>query len=140
VVERTDGSLLLNMRSYDPASRARQVAVSKDGGLTWSEQRPDFSLIEPICQASVRRADKKTILFSNPASREGRKNLTVRASSDDGKTWERRLTLHSGPSAYSDLAVLKRNTLACLYECGEKGAYETLTLARFTLKEILAEA
>ncbi|MBB6053063.1 exo-alpha-sialidase [Armatimonas rosea] len=136
VVERSDGSLLLNMRSYDPSSRARQVAVSKDGGLTWGEQRPDFSLIEPICQASVRRADSKTLLFSNPASREARKNLTVRVSSDDGKTWERRLTLHSGPSAYSDLAVLKRNTLACLYECGDKGAYETITLARFALKEL----
>lgn len=136
VVERSDGSLLLNMRSYDPSSRARQVAISKDGGLTWSEQRPDFSLIEPICQASIRRADKKTLLFSNPASREGRKNLTVRASSDDGKTWERRLTLRAGPSAYSDLVALKRNTLACLYECGEKGAYETITLARFALKEL----
>ena len=93
VVERSDGSLLLNMRSYDPNSRARQVAISKDGGLTWSEQRPDFSLIEPICQASIRRADTKTLIFSNPASREARKNLTVRASSDDGHTWERRLTL-----------------------------------------------
>ena len=136
LVERTDGSLLLNMRSYDPASRARQVAVSKDGGLTWGEQKPDFCLIEPICQASIRRADKKTLLFSNPASRDARKNVTVRASSDDGKTWERRLTLHSGPSAYSDLVVLKRSTLACLYECGEKNAYETITLARFALKEL----
>lgn len=136
VVERSDGSLLLNMRSYDPASRARQVAVSKDGGLTWSDQRPDFALIEPICQASIRRADTKTIVFSNPASREGRKNLTVRASEDDGKTWERRLTLHAGPSAYSDLASLRKNTLACLYECGEKSAYETITLARFALKDL----
>jgi sialidase-1 len=136
VVERSDGSLLLNMRSYDPTSRARQVAVSKDGGLTWGEQRPELALIEPICQASIRRADKKTLLFSNPASRDARKNLTVRASSDEGKTWERRLTLHSGPSAYSDLVALAKNTLACLYECGEKGAYETITLARFTLKEL----
>ncbi|WP_394795656.1 exo-alpha-sialidase [Armatimonas sp.] len=136
VVERSDGVLLLNMRSYDPSSRARQVAVSKDGGLTWSDQRPDFSLIEPICQASIRRADTKTIVFSNPASREGRKNLTVRASSDEGKTWERRLTLHAGPSAYSDLASLRGNMLACLYECGEKGAYETITLARFALKDL----
>ena len=136
VIERRDGSLLLNMRSYDPFSRARQVAVSHDGGLTWTDQRPDFSLIEPICQASIRRADKKTILFSNPASRAGRKNLTVRASSDEGKTWERRLTLHAGPSAYSDLALLKKNMLACLYECGEKGPNDTITLARFSLKDL----
>lgn len=137
VVERSDGSLLLNMRSYDPTVKARQVAVSRDGGLTWSDQRPESALIEPICQASIRRADAKTLLFSNPASREKRSNLTVRASGDDGKTWERRLTLHAGPSAYSDLAALRRDTLACLYECGEKSAYETITLARFTLKELV---
>lgn len=137
VVERSDGSLLLNMRSYDPTVRARQTAISKDGGLTWSEQRPDATLIEPVCQASIRRADSKTLVFSNPASREARKSLTVRASDDDGATWPRRLTLHAGPSAYSDLAALRDGTLACLYECGERGAYETLTLAHFSLRDLL---
>lgn len=131
VVERRDGSLLLNMRSYDPSVRARQVAVSRDGGLTWTEQHSDPTLIEPICQASIRRASKKTILFSNPADRTSRKNLTVRASDDDGATWPRELILHPGPSAYSDLAVLRKGELACLYECGEKSPYETLTFARF---------
>ncbi len=138
VVERRDKSLLLNMRSYDPAQKARQIATSKDGGLTWDDQRIEPALTDPICHGSIRRADKKTILFSNAASATGRKNVTVQASADDGKTWNRKLTLHAGPSAYSDLAVLKKNMLACLYERGETGPYETITLARFSLKELAA--
>ena len=34
-----------------------------------------------------------------------RQNLTLRASSDGGKTWPDALVLHPGPSAYSDLAA-----------------------------------
>ncbi|MGC4046959.1 MAG: sialidase family protein [Armatimonas sp.] len=136
VVERQDKSLLLNMRSYDPTQKSRQIAISKDGGLTWEDQRVEPVLIDPICQGSIRRADRSTILFSNASSTNGRKNVTVQASSDDGKTWTRKLTLHSGPSAYSDLAILRKNTVACLYERGEKSPYETITLARFSLKEL----
>jgi hypothetical protein len=29
----------------------------------------------------------------------------------------------ASPAAYSDLASLRKNTIACLYECGEKAAY-----------------
>jgi sialidase-1 len=58
--------------------------------------------------------------------------MTVRASLDDGKTWPQARLLYSGPSAYSDLAVLADGKIACLYERGIKHPYETITLARFT--------
>ena len=54
VVELTDGSLLLNMRSYAGKNR-RAIAFSHDGGLTWSAIRLDPALIEPICEASFLR-------------------------------------------------------------------------------------
>ena len=57
--------------------------------------------------------------------------MTVRASFDDCKTWPESLVLHEGPSAYSDLAVLPDGTVLCLYERGEKNAYEEIVLARF---------
>ena len=41
--------------------------------------------------------------------------------------------LHEGPSAYSCLAVLPDGTIACLYERGDKNAYENITLARCSL-------
>ena len=54
------------------------------------------------------------ILFSNPASAERREIMTVRASFDEGQMWTWSHTLHIGPSAYSDLAVLANGAIACL--------------------------
>lgn len=144
VVELTDGRLMLNMRNYAQPMNRRQKAFSKDGGITWEGQRSDDVLIEPVCQASIVRyswPDKNgdnVILFSNPASTR-RENMTVRSTLDDGKTWSRKLSLYAGPSAYSDLAVFKGGTAACLYERGKKHPYEQIVLAQFTLRNLLAD-
>jgi sialidase-1 len=112
--------------------------------VTWSDQRFDTTLIEPICQASIQRYSwpgqdtRNVILFSNPASADKRVNMTVRASLDDGKTWALKRSLHTGPSAYSDLVVLANGQILCLYECGQQGPYETITLARFKLANLQA--
>ncbi|MDD8050363.1 MAG: sialidase family protein, partial [Verrucomicrobiota bacterium] len=137
VVELSDGRLMLNMRNYDRSVRARQVAFSDDGGLSWRDQAPVAALIEPICQASVRRlrwareaGQPGVILFSNPASAESRVNMTLRASFDDGVSWSYSRVLHAGPSAYSCLAAgAEADMIYCLYERGEKNPYETITLA-----------
>jgi sialidase-1 len=140
VVELADGRLVLNMRNYDSSTKLRQRAFSRDGGMTWEDQGFDTALIEPICQASIQRyswpdGEKKgVILFSNPASLK-RENMTVRASFDDGATWPQALSLHSGPSAYSDLAVLADGTAACLYERGDRTPYEQIALARFQITD-----
>ena len=55
LVELTDGRLMLNMRNYRAGAKVRQVCFSNDGGTSWSGQRQDEILIEPICQASIRR-------------------------------------------------------------------------------------
>jgi sialidase-1 len=133
VVELRDGTLMLNMRSDRRANR-RLVTVSKDGGDTFSKPVADRQLIEPVCQASILRCpgERGGLLFSNPASTK-REKMTVRLSRDEGKTWTHARVLHDGASAYSCLAVLPDRTITCLYERGEKGAYETITLARFSL-------
>jgi sialidase-1 len=130
-LEREDGSVLLNMRSYHKKNR-RAVATSKDGGLTWSDVKLDDALIEPVCQASLVRHSKGHVLFANPASTK-RENMTVRLSHDDGATWPAAKVLDAGPAAYSALAVLPDGTVACLYERGTKSAYEEIALARFGL-------
>ena len=141
VVQLSDGRLMLNMRSHTPARKKRQVAFSRDGGLTWEDQDFDEALVDPICQASIRRhswpgdCGGNVILFSNPAGTE-RVDMTVRASLDDGATWPRARLLHSGPSAYSDLAALADGEVACLYECGRQGPYERIVLARFGLPDL----
>jgi sialidase-1 len=139
VAELAGGRLMLNMRNYDPGKKSRQVAVSDDGGMTWKDQRFDPTLIEPICQAAIERFSwlgqdsQSIILFSNPASNTDRTNMTVRTSFDEGQTWTAGKLVHPGPSAYSDLAVAKDQSILCLYERGQEAPYETITLARFDL-------
>jgi sialidase-1 len=133
LARRGDGSLLLNMRSYHGKNR-RAIATSKDEGLTWSDVTLDEALVEPVCQASLlalpaKKGEKVRMLFSNPASTK-RERMTVRLSEDEGRTWSKGAALHAGPAAYSCLAA-KDDAWYCLYERGEKSAYERITLARF---------
>jgi sialidase-1 len=137
IVELADGSLLHNMRSYHGRNR-RAIATSGDSGATWSNVTLDEALLEPVCQASLLRFDRPgseepgRLLFSNPASVR-RENMTVRLSNDEGATWPVSRTIYQGPSAYSSLAVLPDQTIACLFEGGDGNPYEKIILARFPL-------
>ncbi|HUT25069.1 MAG TPA: sialidase family protein [Sumerlaeia bacterium] len=138
-VELADGTLMINMRSYNKKG-CRAVATSADGGRTWSEIRHAADLPESVCQASFLRLSterdggRNRLLFSNPAVTEGRSRMTVRVSCDEGQTWPASKLLHGGPAAYSCLAVLPDGDIGCFYEAGERGAYETMVFARFTLQ------
>jgi sialidase-1 len=137
-VQLEDGSVYLNIRSYH-GKNCRAIAYSKDGGETWSDVTLDKTLVESKCQASLLRlteaknGGKNRILFANPAATE-RKNMTVRLSYDECKTWPVSKVLNPGKSVYSELALAPDGTILCLYENGEKDQYEKITLARFTLE------
>lgn len=89
------------------------------------------------------------LLFSNPHTTERehavRRDVTIHLSRDDGLTRPVFKTLQSGPSAYSDLAVLLHGWVLCFYESGtdkpaikrkRDWAYANLTLARFNFEWI----
>lgn len=130
-VELADGAVMLNMRTYQGNNR-RLVAISKNGGESFTDPVEDAALIEPVCQASILRlpGEGGGILFSNPASTK-RERMTVRLSRDEGKTWPHAKVLHTGPAAYSCLTVLPSGEVGCLYERGEKQPYEEIAFARF---------
>ncbi|WP_438481336.1 sialidase family protein [Oleiharenicola lentus] len=153
-VELSDGRVMLNVRTRALANR-RVVSFSKDGATGWT--KPEFvpELLEPVCMAGLvrhpgtRSSPQPFLLFSNPDSldradgkgvpgeRRDRKNVTVKASYDDGRTWPVSRLLQNGPSAYSDLAVLPDGTILCFYENGGENAktswpYKYLTLARLS--------
>jgi sialidase-1 len=136
VVELSGGRLMLNMRNYDRDAKTRQVAFSDDGGQSWTDQRHDPALVEPICQASIRRMNwpegnqPGVLLFSNPAHPDKRQNMTVRASLDDGRTWQGGRVLYSGSSAYSCLVALPESQVGCLYEVDN---YGRILFDRFSL-------
>lgn len=139
-VELEDGSVMLNIRSYQ-ANNRRMVSISNDGGLTFTAPVEDTTLIEPVCQASILRLSRSNnggtsrILFSNPASSK-REKMTIRLSYDEGKSWPIAKQLHGGPSAYSCLTALAHDTIGCLYERGDKSPYEKIVFARMSLEQL----
>lgn len=100
--------------------------------IAWSKIQHDETFIEPICQAEMIKY-KNYIVFSNPASKDKRIKMTVRASTDEGRTWPFAKELHAGPAAYSSLAALDNGNIACFYEAGEKHPYETIVFKSFPL-------
>lgn len=134
VAELSDGSLMLNMRSY-AGKNLRAVSISRDGGLTWTEPVLDDELVEPVCQASliaVRHRDQHLLFFSNPASTK-RERMTVKVSMDDGKNWSKARLIYAGPSAYSNLVYLANGEIGLLFERGKDHPYERITFARLKL-------
>ncbi|CAN0276229.1 unnamed protein product, partial [Chrysoparadoxa australica] len=53
IVERNDGSLLINTRTYKKFYRAE--SISYDGGITWSPPTLNSELPDPTCQGSMLR-------------------------------------------------------------------------------------
>ncbi len=140
VVERTDGSLLLNSRRWHTnTGSGRAIATSSDAGMTWSELANDPALIEPRCQASLIRyrpsdaEEVPIVLFSNPADAEKRYKMVLRLSVDDGRTWPAWKSLYPGPAAYSCLTTLSDGRVGCLYERGTKHPYEMIVFSAFPL-------
>lgn len=153
VVELADGRVLLNLRSPSKANR-RAIATSKNGATGWSQPVFDEQLLEPVCMASIIRVTarprhrRNRIVFANPHNLEradgtaepgsgrDRKNLSIKLSYDEARTWPVSKTLEPGPSAYSDLAAGRNGMIYCFYENGgaDGSPYRRLTLARFNLE------
>ncbi|MEX2174519.1 MAG: sialidase family protein [Pirellulaceae bacterium] len=129
VVELTDGTLMLNSRSYR-GKACRGISLSKDGGETWQPTTDDPALVESVCQASLIRHSQGNLVFTNPAVPKGRDHMTVRLSEDDGKTWPHSRLVHEGSAAYSSLAELPGGELGLLYE---RDGYKQIAFARFPL-------
>ncbi len=127
VLERKDGSLLLNMRGYKSGYRA--VAHSGDGGVTWSDAKQEITLPDTTCQGSLLRLQDGRVLFSNVPGNT-REKLSLTLSEDDGDTWGASQVLEQGPSAYADLAQGVDGTVLCLYERGEQRYNERISVAR----------
>lgn|GEM_PF-2542119 len=123
-VELAGGDVMINSRNHGNRLRNRGVCVSHDGGVTFDPKlfRRDETLVEPQCQASLRRyawpeGDKPgVILYSGPGLATGRVQGTLRASYDEGKTWPWKRQYYQGPSGYSDIAVLADGRVAILFE------------------------
>jgi Neuraminidase (sialidase) len=139
LVELNDGSLMLNTRS---SVGYRKVSVTPDLGQTWTNVWIDEQLPDPSCNvgfirySSVLDGDEKDrILFSNlPVSTiDDRRDLTVRISYDEGRTWPVSKQIYDGFSAYSSMAVLPDGSICVLFE---RCNYTIISFVRFTLEAL----
>ncbi len=139
VAQLDDGSLLLSLRPQTRVKGQRIWARYEwSGDLAngkWGE--PWLDLPDPRCQASLISHPSGALLFSNPAMPNQRRNMTVRASTDGGRTWNAGRRIDPRPSAYSCMTVLKDGSIGILYETGDTYLYSTLTFARFPLEWIM---
>ena len=125
LVELSDGTLLRNDRPATKAMAAlerRPVSHSEDCGQTWSKWAPHPELPTKRVHASMIRLTSvpgDVLVFSNPASTERRKQMTLRVSPDGGQSWPGKHLVHGGIAAYSSLAEITDGSLGLLYEKGK---------------------
>ena len=135
IVELIDGTWMINSRINSKGIRF--VHTSTDGGATWLS-KPDSSLIDPGCNASIIRytsikegADKNRLLFSNAKMKDDRINMTVRISYDEGKSWTKGKTIYNEGSAYSSMSILANGDIGLFFE---KDNYQENVFVRLTLE------
>ncbi len=146
VAELSDGSLMLNIRDNrnredKSATNGRAVSVTTDLGQTWQVHSSDHgALPEPVCMASLightLSDGRRVLFFSNPNSKTQRRNMTVRMSLDDGKTWpsDKHILLDDRGGAYSSLVMVDDETLGILYESSRADfVFQTIKLSEFGL-------
>ncbi|ACU04418.1 MULTISPECIES: sialidase family protein [Pedobacter] len=149
VVELTDGTLMLNMRSNanskdTSSTNGRAIAITNNMGQDWTLHPTSHqALPEPTCMASIIRHDfvqngkkRSVLLFSNPDAKTARKNMTIKVSYDDGKTWssDKKILLDEEKSrGYSCLTSIDNNTIGILYE----GSQADMVFQTIKLDELL---
>ncbi|WP_349497403.1 exo-alpha-sialidase [Crossiella sp. CA-258035] len=131
VAQLPDGRLYFSSRNQGTLA-GRLDAVSHDGGRTLSSPyRPQRTIEGPRVQGSVLQTDDPgLLLYSGPADPAARRAMSVRASTDHGRTWWQLHRVSEAPAAYSDLVRLNGSTVGLLYETGVRGPYETITFTQ----------
>ncbi|MDH7461172.1 exo-alpha-sialidase [Chitinophagaceae bacterium 26-R-25] len=131
IIETSPGVLMLNMR--DNRGSYRSVATSANMGQSWAEHPSSYNaLVDPVCMGSLIKARvmvkgkmKDVLFFSNPATKSGRYNMTIKASLDMGMTWSdaNELLIDERQCyGYSCLTKIDDHTIGILYE-GVKDLY-----------------
>ncbi|SEG99973.1 BNR repeat-like domain-containing protein [Nonomuraea solani] len=140
LVQRADGRVVMNSRPGSGGDWPRDVAVSQDGGLSWSLPTMEFSagLFNGVDTGFLRYTggqDVNRVLFSRPDA-PMRWNMTVSVSYDEGESLRYSRTVHPGRSYYSDLARLSDGTIILLYGCDGDldGSPRRVAAARFNLE------
>lgn len=116
------GEVMLVMRHEDSRNVGRAVSRSADQGRTWSEVEFNSQLPSEVCQGSI-LAHRAGLYVSGPVfASDGnwRQLLTVRKSTDGGRSWADHALINIAPSTgYSSLVAGDGDNLGVLFESDE---------------------
>ncbi len=117
IAELADGTLMMSIRVREEGPR--KFVFSKDRGETWSEmvENPDIS--DPACNGdliTVKDGTRNVMLHSLPGAPDDRRDVSVYASFDEGRTWPVKTLAVPGGSAYSSLVQLPDGSIGILTE------------------------
>ncbi len=144
LVELANGSIMINARNNYARNKkgvGRVVAVTDDLGKSWqTHPSSEILLEESTCMASLIAEEFGSVgrlfLFSNPNVHDGRYNMTIKASFDEGQTWpeDKQLLLDEGRGrGYSCMTKIDDEHVGILYE----GSQADLIFEKVKISEIL---
>ena len=123
MAELANGDVMINSRyvSTDQRNNHRLTAISHDGGITWTDPKIDrnFPLSNPCDAGLLSVKDKTLLVYSKNESLNGRKNLVVRLSKDNGASWPYSKVVDTRSAWYSDMALLQDGNVVLIYETGK---------------------
>lgn len=111
LVELADGTVMISVRQ----SGQRGYNKSTDGGVTWGTQAKWADISGCACNADILYVNKHVMLHSYPNNGK-RKNVTIKASFDGGKSWSNPYVVCAPSSCYSTMDVTKDGDIAIFYE------------------------
>lgn len=111
LVELADGTVMISVRQ----NGQRGYNKSTDGGVTWGTQAKWADISGCACNGDILYVNKHVMLHSYP-NNGSRKNLTIKASFDDGKSWSNPYVVCAPGASYSTMDVTKDGDIAIFYE------------------------
>lgn len=132
LVEEYDGTVIMSTRR----SGERGFNFSCDGGLTWGKGYTNSDLWGNSCNADMLVYSEKIYLHTMPND-ESRRNLTIYASKDKGKTWPYKFVFNSLPGAYSTIVKCKDGSVGIYYEDGTMSGHYSMNFISLPLEWIL---
>lgn len=111
LVETADGTVMISVRQ----SGQRGYNTSNDGGVTWGTQAKWADINGNACNGDILYVNKQVMLHSY-INNGSRKNVTIKASFDQGKTWSNPFVVCAPSSCYSTMDVTKDGDIAIFYE------------------------
>lgn len=111
LVELADGTVMISVRQ----GGQRGYNKSTDGGVTWGTQAKWADISGCACNGDILYVNDRVLLHSYP-NNGSRKNLTIKASFDDGKSWSNPYVVCAPGASYSTMDVTKGGDIAIFYE------------------------